>query len=80
MDEKPYTGEEHARLSEIFNSIVGKAKYDKQNYTQITRQFTSASRLNDNEIYIIFHSMRMGNYVLIYLILFLLLPIHHEYY
>ena len=52
MDESEYSGDEHARLSDIFNSIVGKPKYDKQNYTQITRQFTSESRLNDNEIYI----------------------------
>ena len=52
MDESEYSGDEHARLSEIFNSVVSKAKYDKQNYTQITRQFTSASRLKDNEIYI----------------------------
>jgi Rps23 Pro-64 3,4-dihydroxylase Tpa1-like proline 4-hydroxylase len=52
MDESAYSGDEHTRLSDIFNSVVSKAKYDKQNYTQITRQFTSASRIKDNEIYI----------------------------
>ena len=56
MGEKPYTDEEHARLSEIFNEVISKAKYDKQNYTQITRQFnvngTSETKLKDNEIYI----------------------------
>ena len=41
MDDANYTGEEHARLTEIFNEVIGKAKYDKQNYTQITRQLTS---------------------------------------
>lgn len=52
MDEAEYNDDEHARLSKIFNSVVSKSKYDKQNYTQITHQFTSETKLKNDEIYI----------------------------
>ena len=52
MDEANYEDNEHTMLSEIFNSVVSKSKYDKQNYTKITHQFTSESKLKNDEIYI----------------------------
>ena len=39
MDEIDYSDDEHTKLSECFNSAVNHSKYDKQNYTQITRVY-----------------------------------------
>lgn len=53
MDEIEYEDNgEHAKLIDIFNNKITKSKYDKQNYTQITKIFTNKSILTDDDIYI----------------------------
>ena len=52
MDEIDYSDDEHEKISECFNSAVNHSKYDKQNYTQITRVYNKKTP-PPNEKYII---------------------------
>ena len=54
LEEYNYKDDEYKKIYDIFDSKIIKQKYDKENYTQITKVYNSRniSKLNDDDKYI----------------------------
>lgn len=54
LEEYNYKDDEYKKIYDIFDSKIIKQKFDKENYTQITKVYNSIniSKLNDDDKYI----------------------------
>lgn len=54
LQEYEYKDKEYTKINDIFNSNIEKQKYDRQNYTQISKLYTSKSisKISDNDKYL----------------------------
>ena len=52
LSEFDFIQDDFEKLHDIFNKKINLRKYDKQNYTQLTKLFTKKSIMNEDEIFI----------------------------